>query len=111
MARKRTFKANYRLYLSLSGEEREELAQAEAEQKRHQPEVKTGKRTKLNTVNRFEQLVDNYISQEVEIAVAALKNNLAIIDAMPSIPTEIKEEPGKYWSSLENQLCINKLPV
>ena len=111
VARKRTFKANYRLYLSLSGEQREELAQAEAEQKRHQQEVKAGKRTKSNTVNRFEQLVDNYVSQEVEVAVAALTTNLAIIDAMPSTPTKVKEEPGRYVLSLENQLCINQLPV
>jgi hypothetical protein len=110
-ARQRTFKANYRLYLSLSGEQREELAQAEAEQKRHQQAVKAGKRTKLNAVNRFELLIDNYVSQEVEVAVAALKNNLALIEAMPSIPTEVKEEAGKYWPSLENQLCINQLPV
>jgi len=110
-ARKRTFKANYRLYLSLSGEEREELAQAEAEQKRHQQEVKVGKQTKLNAVSRFEQLVDNYVSQEVEVAVAALRNNLALIDARSSTSTEIKEEPGKYWPALENRLCINKLPV
>ena len=110
-ARQRTFKANYRLYLSLSGEQREELAQAEAEQKRHQQEVKAGKRTKLSAANRFEQLVDNYVSQEVEVAVAALKTNLALVEAVPSIPTEIKEEAGKYWPSLENQLCINQLPV
>lgn len=111
-ARKRTFKANYRLYLSLSGEQREELAQAEAEQKRYQSEIKAGKRTKLSVVNRFEQLVDNYVSQEVEVAVVALKNNLALIEIEPSISSaEVKEEAGKYWPLLENQLCINQLPV
>ena len=36
--------ANYRVYLSINGEEREELAVAEEEQKRHLREVKEKKR-------------------------------------------------------------------
>ncbi len=76
MARKKTFKANYRVYLSIDGEERSELAQAEEEQKRHQQEVKEGKRTKLEVSDQFDLLVDKHVKGEVELATEALKNNL-----------------------------------
>ncbi|RKZ93535.1 MAG: hypothetical protein DRR19_00840 [Candidatus Parabeggiatoa sp. nov. 1] len=76
IARKKTFKANYRVYLSIDGEERSELAQAEEEQKCHQQEVKEGKRAKIEVSDRFEVLVDKHVKAEVELAMEALKNNL-----------------------------------
>jgi hypothetical protein len=76
MARKKTFKANYRVYLSINGEERGELAEAEEEQKRHLQEHKEGKRAKVEVSDRFDILVDKHVKADVELATETLKNNL-----------------------------------
>jgi hypothetical protein len=76
IARKRIFKANYRVYLSIDGEERAELAEAEEEQKHHQREVKDGKRTKAEVSDLFDRLVEKHVKAEVELATDALKNTL-----------------------------------
>ncbi len=77
IARKRIFKANYRVYLSINGEERAELAEAEDEQKRHIREVKEGKRTKAEISDRFDLLVEKQIKADVELATETLKNSLS----------------------------------
>lgn len=82
IARKKTFKNNYRVYLSINGEEREELAEAEEEQKRHLQEVKEGKRVKTEVSDRFEVLVSQYVQTDVELATMALENNLYEMDGI-----------------------------
>jgi hypothetical protein len=76
MARKKSFKANYRVYLSIDGEERAELAQAEEEQKCQLQEVKEGKRAKIEVSDRFDILVEKHVKGDVELAIEALNNNL-----------------------------------
>lgn len=76
MARKKSFKTNYRVYLSIDGEERAELAQAEEEQKRQLQEVKEGKRAKIEVSDRFDILVDKHVKGDVDLAMEALSNNL-----------------------------------
>jgi len=76
MARKKSFKANYRVYLSIDGEERSELTQAEEEQKRQLQEVKEGKRAKIEVSDRFDILVDKHVKGDVDLAMEALNNNL-----------------------------------
>jgi DNA-binding MarR family transcriptional regulator len=76
LARKRSFKANYRVYLSITGEEREELAYAEDEQKRHLKEVKEGKRNKTEVSERFDLLVDKHVKSDIELAMRALQSEL-----------------------------------
>ncbi len=90
MARKKSFKANYRVYLSIDGKERAELAEAEDEQKRHVREVKEGKRTKADVSDRFDVLVDKHVKSDVEIAIKALKSSLFEND------TVILEKKGEY---------------
>jgi len=90
MARKKTFKANYRVYLSIDGKERAELAEAEDEQKRHLREVKEGKRAKVDVSDRFDVLVDKHVKSDVDIAIKALKNSLFEND------TVILEKRGEY---------------
>ena len=92
MARKKTFQANYRVYLSIDGKERAELTEAEEEQKRQQQEVKEGKRTKTEISNRFDQLVDKHVKADVDLATKSLKNNLFDKESV------ILERRGKYQS-------------
>jgi len=94
MARKKTFKANYRVYLSIDGKERAELGEAEDEQKRHLREVKEGKRTKADVSDRFDVLVDKHVKSDVDIAIKALKNSLFEND------TVILEKKGEYKKNL-----------
>jgi len=77
IARKRIFKSNYRVYLSIDGEERAELAEAEEEQKRHLREVKEGKRAKTDVSDQFDALVEKHVRADVELATEALKNSLS----------------------------------
>ncbi|TGN99954.1 hypothetical protein PN36_29990, partial [Candidatus Thiomargarita nelsonii] len=90
LARKKTFKANYHVYLSIDGKERAELAEAEDEQKRHLREVKEGNRTKADVSDRFDVLVDKHVKSDVDIAIKALKNSLFEND------TVILEKRGEY---------------
>jgi hypothetical protein len=83
IARKRIFKANFRVYLSIDGAERAELAEAEDEQKRHLQEVKEGNRAKTEVSDRFDILVDKHVKADVELATMALKNNLEETDVTP----------------------------
>lgn len=76
IARKRTFKANYRIYLSLSGEERQALAKAEEEQKKHLQEVKEGKRTKTEVSEQFDQLIHKHVESDIQLAVRALEHQI-----------------------------------
>ncbi|MCK5663621.1 MAG: hypothetical protein KAI17_09045, partial [Thiotrichaceae bacterium] len=76
IARKKMFKANYRVYLSIDGKERAELAEAEEEQKCHIQEVKDGKRVKTEISDRFDALVDKHVKSDVELAIEILNNNL-----------------------------------
>ncbi|HIE00659.1 MAG TPA: hypothetical protein EYP59_10280 [Thiotrichaceae bacterium] len=82
MARKKTFKINYRVYLSINGEERAELAEAEEEQKRHLQEVKEGIRAKIEVSDKFDRLVDKHVKADVELATETLKNNLYESDTL-----------------------------
>jgi len=90
MARKKSFKANYRVYLSIDGKERAELAEAEEEQRRHLQEVKEGKRAKMDVSDRFDALVDRHVKSDVEIAIKALRSSLFDND------TVILEKKGAY---------------
>lgn len=90
IARKKTFKANYRVYLSIDGKERTDLAEAEVEQKRHMREVKEGSRAKTDVSDRFDVLVDKHVKSDVNIAKKALKNSLFENDTM------VLERKGEY---------------
>lgn len=76
IARKKMFKANYRVYLSIDGKERTELAKAEEEQKRHLQEIKEGKRLKTDISDTFDILVDKHVKSDVELAIETLHHNL-----------------------------------
>jgi hypothetical protein len=76
VARQKSFKGNYRVYLSINGTERTELAEAEEEQKRHLQEVKEGKRAKIDVSERFDGLVNKHVKTDVDLAMAAFKQNL-----------------------------------
>jgi hypothetical protein len=88
MARKRTFKVNYRIYLSIDGSERAELTEAEEEQKRHLREVKEGTRAKADVSDRFDVLVDKHVRADVEFATKALTSNLEETDIVDLEPYE-----------------------
>jgi hypothetical protein len=77
-ARKRYFQANFRVDLSLSRVEREELIKAEEAQKLHQQEVKAGKREKTEVSEQFDRLVDKHIKAELELVTNVLKKNLGV---------------------------------
>lgn len=76
MARQKTFKANYRVYLSITGEERAKLIEAEEEQVCHLLEVKKGMRTKVEVSDQFDRLVNKHVKSDVELAMELLQNNL-----------------------------------
>jgi hypothetical protein len=76
IARKKSFKANYRVYLSINGEERAELVAAEEEQKLQQQEAKQLHRANIEVSDRFDELVDKHVKADVELALESLKNNL-----------------------------------
>jgi hypothetical protein len=95
MARKRIFKTNYRVYISISGEERAELAKAEAEQKHHLQEVKEKKRAKKDVSDHFDILIHQHIKADIELANLALKNTLEANDAINMVP-QIKESMTVY---------------
>ncbi|RKZ63411.1 MAG: hypothetical protein DRR08_03515 [Candidatus Parabeggiatoa sp. nov. 2] len=84
IARKKSFKLNYRVYLSINGEERAELAEAEEEQKRHMQELKGGMRIKGDVSDKFDVLVDKHVKADVELATEVLKNNLYGSDEDPN---------------------------
>jgi hypothetical protein len=88
MARKRIFKA-------ISGEERAELAKAEAEQKLHLQEVKEKKRAKKDVSDHFDILVNQHIKSDIELANLALKNTLEANDTINMVP-QIKESMTVY---------------
>jgi hypothetical protein len=90
LARQKTFKANYKVYLSINGKEREELSQAEEEQKFQRREAKEGKRAKTEVSDRFDMLVNKYVKSDVDLAIKALENSLFDNDAV------ILELAGKY---------------
>ncbi len=90
LARKKTFKANYRVYLSIDGKERQELAEAEEEQKIQRREVKEGKRAKTEVSDRFDRLVNKHVKSDVDLAIKALENSLFDNDAV------ILERAGRY---------------
>lgn len=73
---KRTFKTNYRLDLSIKGPERDELIEAEEEQKRHLRELKEGCRTKAKVSNWFDDLVEEHLKEDIELAIAELTEYL-----------------------------------
>ncbi len=95
MARKRIFKANYRVYISISGEERAKLAQAEAEQKHNLQEVKEKKRAKKDVSDHFDILIHEHIKTDIELANLALKNVLEANDTINLAP-QIKESMTVY---------------
>ncbi|WP_069469770.1 DNA sulfur modification protein DndB [Candidatus Marithrix sp. Canyon 246] len=95
MARKRIFKANYRVYISISGEERAALAQAEAEQKYNLQEVKEKKRAKKDVSDHFDILIHEHIKTDIELANLALKNTLEANDTINLAP-QIKESMTVY---------------
>ncbi|RKZ84015.1 MAG: hypothetical protein DRR19_18300 [Candidatus Parabeggiatoa sp. nov. 1] len=76
LAKKRHFLVNYRVNLSIESREREELIEAEDEQKRHRKEVKEGKRLKTEVSKRFDNLVDNFVKAEIELATERFQNKL-----------------------------------
>lgn len=90
IARQKTFKANYRVYLSIDGKERAELAEAEEEQKLQRQEFKEGKRAKTEVSDRFDMLVNKHVKSDVDLAIKALENSLFENDAV------ILERAGKY---------------
>jgi hypothetical protein len=95
MARKRIFKTNYRVYISISGEERAELAKAEAEQKHHLQEVKEKRRAKKDVSDHFDTLIHEHIKTDIEFANLALKNVLEANDTI-NIASQIKESMTVY---------------
>lgn len=95
MARKRIFKASYQVYISISGEERAELAKADAEQKLHLQEVKEKKRAKKDVSDHFDILVNQHIKSDIELANLALKNTLEANDTINMVP-QIKESMTVY---------------
>jgi hypothetical protein len=90
LARQKSFKANYRVYLSIDGKERQELAEAEEEQKIQRREVKEGKRAKTEVSDRFDMLVNKHVKSDVDLAIKALENSLFDNDAV------ILERAGRY---------------
>lgn len=73
---KRYFKKNYRFNLSLDSQTREEMMQAEEEQKRHRQEVKDGLRDKKAVSKRFDQLIMAHLEPSIQRAIKVFKQSL-----------------------------------
>lgn len=93
IARKKSFKADYRVYLSIDGTERAELVEAEDEQKCHIREVKDGTRTKADVSDRFDVLMAKHVKSDIEIAVKTLETSLFENESV------ILERQGEYKKS------------
>lgn len=75
--RKRSFKGSYRVDFSIDKDDREELAKAEEEHKRHLKEVREGVRKSDDVSTDFEKMMNDYVSKDVEIASKMLKDSLS----------------------------------
>ena len=75
--RKRSFRNFYRVDFSIDKDDREELSLAEEEQKKHLREVRDGARSKENVSTRFDELMNDYVKKDVELASKALKGALS----------------------------------
>ncbi len=92
MARKKTFKTNYRVYLSIDGEERTELCEAEEEQKYQLREVKEGKRSRTDVSDKFDVLVEKHVKSDVELAIETFKINLFETDKNRTLEMKYQKE-------------------
>lgn len=74
--RKKTFRGSYKVDFSIDKDDREELMKAEEKQKLHLREVREGCRNKADVDNEFDNLVEKYAKNDVELASKALKELL-----------------------------------
>lgn len=74
--RTKHFKATYPVDFSMDKDEREELSQAEEEQKQHVREMHEGKRRSEDVSAKFVTLVNSFVAKDVLLASAELRNYL-----------------------------------
>lgn len=88
----KTFKGSFRIDFSLEKDEREDLAEAEDEQKLHQREVREGKRRTEDVSSKFDQLVADHVKGDVKLAAAELRNSLGYDSDIVGIESDDAEQ-------------------